>query len=89
MTARYAGKCTRCGGQIKPGQPIDWDRTTHATQHIDCPSRSAQTAPQRSITVQTSGHTHSHRTAQGPLKHCWECGCAYHGRECPRCGEEE
>lgn len=87
MTARYAGKCSKCGGRVLPGQQIDWNKGTHATQHIACP---AQSVKARAVNAQPSGCTHSRpHAASGAAKHCWECGCAYHGRTCPRCGEEE
>ena len=41
MTAKYAGKCSKCGGQIRPGERINFDATTHTTQHVQCPERTA------------------------------------------------
>jgi len=36
ITAKYAGKCRKCGGHINVGDQIDWERGRGAT-HITCP----------------------------------------------------
>lgn len=45
ITARYPGRCARCGGTIQAGSEIDWDKSTRATRHVACPAKSAATAP--------------------------------------------
>lgn len=37
--ARYPGKCAKCGGQIQPGEQINWDKSTKRTEHVTCPER--------------------------------------------------
>lgn len=37
MRARYPGRCSRCGGQIRPGDWIEWSPTTRIAQHARCP----------------------------------------------------
>ncbi len=46
ITAKYPGRCTECGGAIKPGDRIDWDRNTKATRHVECPKK-AEEGPYR------------------------------------------
>jgi len=36
ITARYAGKCGKCGGKITPGASINWERGRDAS-HVQCP----------------------------------------------------
>ena len=36
ITAKYPGKCTKCGGHIAAGEKIDWDRGRGAS-HCNCP----------------------------------------------------
>ncbi len=42
ITARFPGKCRKCGGRIEPGQKINWDKQTRAVEHIECPTRQAE-----------------------------------------------
>lgn len=37
IVAKYAGTCSKCGGDIQPGQQINWDKTTRRTEHEKCP----------------------------------------------------
>jgi hypothetical protein len=43
IKAKYPGKCNRCGGDITPGQKINWDKDTHETTHFKCPNNSTAT----------------------------------------------
>lgn len=36
ITARYAGLCSRCGGEIRPGDEIEWTRGG-PSRHVACP----------------------------------------------------
>ena len=36
ITAKFAGKCTRCQGQIKAGASIEWAKGQGAS-HVECP----------------------------------------------------
>lgn len=36
ITAKYAGKCHKCGGAIDPGEQINWQRGQGA-EHVECP----------------------------------------------------
>ena len=38
ITARFPGRCSRCGGVIAVGQQIDWTRGG-ASSHVTCPER--------------------------------------------------
>lgn len=37
ITAKYAGRCKKCGGHIAVGDKIDWERGQGAT-HVSCPA---------------------------------------------------
>lgn len=47
MSAKYAGKCRKCGGAINPGDQIDWERGRGAA-HINCPESNPQADPGQS-----------------------------------------
>jgi hypothetical protein len=36
ITARYPGKCNKCGGSIRVGEQIEWEKGVGA-KHIKCP----------------------------------------------------
>lgn len=36
ITAKFAGRCTKCGGHIAVGAQIEWERTAGA-RHLKCP----------------------------------------------------
>lgn len=37
ITAKYNGKCRKCGGKIKAGEKIEWERERGAS-HVSCPA---------------------------------------------------
>ena len=39
ITARYPGKCKKCGGAIHAGDKIEWDSATKSTTHVTCPAK--------------------------------------------------
>lgn len=41
IIARYAGRCSKCGGRIQPGEQIDWNKATRETSHVKCPEKAA------------------------------------------------
>lgn len=45
ITARFPGRCSRCGGAIQPGSQIDWDKSTRTTRHVTCPKANAAQTP--------------------------------------------
>jgi hypothetical protein len=45
ITARYAGTCAECGGPIRPGDEVEWDRATRSTTHAACDTDTADGAP--------------------------------------------
>lgn len=40
ITAKYPGKCTKCGGSIKPGEKIEWEKGKGA-YHVKCEAEPA------------------------------------------------
>lgn len=52
ITAKYPGRCSKCGGAIQPGQQIDWDKATKKTMHVTCPAKVA--APKTTAKVVAS-----------------------------------
>lgn len=38
ITAKYSGRCTKCGGRINPGDKIEWVRG-EGSYHIACPDK--------------------------------------------------
>lgn len=36
LTARFRGRCMRCGATVTPGDAIDWHPETRQVQHADC-----------------------------------------------------
>jgi hypothetical protein len=44
ITAKYDGHCEACGGRIKKGTRVTWDRASRSISHLDgdCPARPAQ-----------------------------------------------
>jgi hypothetical protein len=41
ITARYPGKCRKCGGSISVGEQIEWEKGNGAS-HVKCPEKHAQ-----------------------------------------------
>jgi ribosomal protein S14 len=37
ITAKYPGRCKKCGGQISAGEQIEWEKSSGAS-HIKCPA---------------------------------------------------
>lgn len=66
VTAKYSGRCSRCGQSINPGESIDWVHGG-STMHIKCPV--AQAVAGKSIAQAP--------TRQVETKTCWECGCPF------------
>jgi ribosomal protein L37E len=59
ITAKYAGRCRRCGGRISVGDQIEWSKGEGA-RHVECESRPAAT---------------THRVLNGQLwEECPRCG---------------
>lgn len=63
ITARFGGKCTKCGGTIRPGDSIEWAKGKGATHATKCPEHSQ---PVQVTKRQPAAHE--------PTKRCWECG---------------
>ena len=55
IRARYPGRCAKCGGAIKPGDEIDWDKATKRTEHVSCPEQSEQPEQIEASAPQTAG----------------------------------
>lgn len=53
ISARYPGRCAKCGGPIKPGDSINWDKLTRRTEHVTCPEQVE--IPQATKTYRISG----------------------------------
>lgn len=49
ITARYPGKCAKCGGSISAGDKIKWDKATRRTEHVECPANAAPAAPAKPV----------------------------------------
>ena len=43
MSAKYAGWCRKCGGQIRVGDKINWTKDTGAN-HVSCPAKTSSPA---------------------------------------------
>ncbi len=43
ITARYPGRCAKCGQPIRPGQPINWYPQTRQTTHVTCSATKSET----------------------------------------------
>lgn len=41
IKARYAGRCSKCGRPVNPGDLIEWDRDTRLVSHVTCSDASA------------------------------------------------
>ena len=65
IRARYPGKCAKCGGQIQPGEQINWDKATRRTEHAVCPKR-AETATAQPNAPRQAQAGHDTATAAGP-----------------------
>lgn len=88
ITARYPGRCAKCGGAINPGDRINWDKATRRTEHAQCPERPAVSA--QSGATRTNVRTnrkpgacercgHYLQSGQGRLVYCIEdAGCPVH-----------
>jgi len=47
ITAKYPGRCTKCGGHIAAGEQIEWEKGAGAS-HVKCPEdRPAQNGPKK------------------------------------------
>jgi hypothetical protein len=44
ITAKYPGRCSKCGQAIRPGQQIEWNKNTRETFHVTCPGKAAPSA---------------------------------------------
>jgi hypothetical protein len=57
ITARYPGRCAKCGQPIHPGQQISWDPQTRQSTHVTCPTQSEapQTTTQEAAPYHLSG----------------------------------
>jgi hypothetical protein len=44
ITARYDGRCAKCGGTVAAGEKIKWDKATRRTEHVECSAQT--TAPE-------------------------------------------
>jgi hypothetical protein len=42
ITARYSGKCSKCGGRINAGETIEWEKGSGAS-HVTCPEHKTET----------------------------------------------
>ena len=82
ITARYQGKCAKCGQRINAGDRIDWDRDTKATRHIECPT------PAPTPTAEAKPPTATIKLAGGEGYGCrgWQAGQTT--RNTPRAIEE-
>ena len=69
ITAKYAGKCKACGGQINEGDKIEWTKEDGA-RHVGCKAGTNRVANAR------VGYA-SYQT-----KRCWECGCNFTYADC-------
>ena len=45
ITAKFPGRCSKCGGPVQPGDRIDWDKAAKKVAHETCPSADAPAAP--------------------------------------------
>jgi len=72
ITAKFAGRCTRCGGRFPVGEKIEWKHGAGA-KHVKCPSWERGTGAE---------HVKCPVNNAGPKKlgQLWE--------ECPLCGRE-
>ncbi len=54
ITSKFNGKCKKCGGFIKAGQEIEWDKQ-NGPRHISCPAiTSARASAGQSCPAQKS-----------------------------------
>jgi len=55
ITSKFNGKCKKCGGFIKAGQEIEWDKE-NGPRHITCPAQKSFTpAPKPSQQLRQVG----------------------------------
>lgn len=50
ITAKYQGKCIKCGQDINPGDQINWEKG-RGSYHIECPERRKQELPENAFRV--------------------------------------
>lgn len=65
ITARFAGRCSECGGRIRAGEQILWAKG--ASSHVDCSKAKAADAPQSSRKANTTGKVALVGTREGAV----------------------
>jgi len=105
ITAKFPGKCARCGGAVAPGEKIEWSKGA-PIRHSDCSAAPTENGNQKPRLCACG------RTIQGSYRQCYRCahpggdtdsagnristGASYRagvtapaGRCCPECGERD
>lgn len=70
MTAKYPGKCKKCGGHIEIGDEIDWTKETGA-KHMECPVKCVVPTPVETVTIPTTIGTIQRLSHYGVLGAVW------------------
>lgn len=73
ITAKYPGRCTRCGGQISAGEQIEWEKGSGAS-HTKCPNKPIQAGPKKTGQLWEECPRCGREPVYMPLHlcdHCW------------------
>lgn len=50
ITAKFNGKCRKCGGNISAGETIEWEKGIGAS-HVECPKKKTEKTPDGTIKI--------------------------------------
>ncbi len=73
ITAKFAGRCTKCGGQIAAGEQIEWERGAGA-KHVKCPEKPVNARPKKTGQLWEECPQCGREPVYMPLHlcdHCW------------------
>lgn len=93
ITAKYAGKCNRCGGQTEVGDMIDWQKGKGAS-HVNCPKAKSndddcyRCSKGWSCTKHTGAAVTRKATSQPAASYRPVYGVEYCGYPCPVTGRK-
>ncbi len=73
ITAKYPGRCTKCGGHIPVGEQIEWIKGTGAS-HVKCPDNVVNAGPRKTGQLWEECPNCGREPIYMPLHlcdHCW------------------
>lgn len=88
ITAKYAGKCSECGGAIHQGEQIEWSKGAGA-RHTKCGASTVATVPAAAGATHACAKCGATCKAQYPT--CYRCSPAAKiaANTCKACGHVE